>query len=231
MFPHHENEVAQSCGANHTRKMANVWMHNGFLQVEGQKKSKSLGNFFTINELLQEWPGPVLRLNMLRTHYRQPLDWTVKGLKESELILRRWRSEDLSHEEWLNQAGGFGDPLGLPDGSGYGGGNADGDFLPALLDDLNTPLAITMIHQMEPEGRLRALDLLGLGGEFTDPRMTKVDTAKIERAIQSRLAARKAKDWAEADRIRDELAAMGIALKDTKDPQTGEIVTTWEIAR
>jgi cysteinyl-tRNA synthetase len=88
-----------------------------------------------------------------------------------------------------------------------------------------------MIHQMEPEGRFRALDLLGLGGEFADPRMTKVDTTEIENAIQFRLAARKAKDWKEADRIRDELAAMGIALKDTKDPQTGEIVTTWEIAR
>src|SRR5690242_4465785 len=90
VFPHHENEIAQSRCAFHTPVMANFWMHNGFLQVEGEKMSKSLGNFFTIHDLLKDWPGEVLRLNMLRTHYRQPLDWTVKGLEESSTILDSW---------------------------------------------------------------------------------------------------------------------------------------------
>ena len=90
VFPHHENEIAQSRCAFHTDVMANVWMHNGFLQVEGEKMSKSLGNFFTIHDLLKDWPGEVLRFNMLRTHYRQPIDWTVKGLEESKHSLRHW---------------------------------------------------------------------------------------------------------------------------------------------
>ena len=90
VFPHHENEIAQSRCAFHTPVMANYWMHNGFLQVEGEKMSKSEGNFFTIRELLADWPGEVLRLNMLRTHYRQPMDWTVKGLEESQKILDDW---------------------------------------------------------------------------------------------------------------------------------------------
>ncbi len=90
VFPHHENEVAQSRCAFHANIMAKVWMHNGFLQVEGEKMSKSLGNFVTIRELLADWPGEVLRLNMLKTHYRQPIDWTVKGLEESAKTLEQW---------------------------------------------------------------------------------------------------------------------------------------------
>ena len=87
VFPHHENEIAQSRCAFHTPVMANYWMHNGFLQVEGEKMSKSLGNFVTIRELLADWPGDVVRLAMLRTHYRQPINWTVKGLEEAEKAL------------------------------------------------------------------------------------------------------------------------------------------------
>ena len=97
IFPHHENEIAQSCCAFGSERMANIWMHNGFLQVEGEKMSKSLGNFVTIHELLRttkfggrSWPGEVLRLAMLRTHYRQPIDWTVKALEEAEATLGRW---------------------------------------------------------------------------------------------------------------------------------------------
>ena len=88
IFPHHENEIAQTRCAFGPPVMANVWMHNGFLQVEGEKMSKSLGNFVTMNEVLKDWPGEVLRFNMLRTHYRQPIDWTVKGLEESRDIAR-----------------------------------------------------------------------------------------------------------------------------------------------
>jgi cysteinyl-tRNA synthetase len=233
LFPHHENEVAQSTCAHGAEIMANFWMHNGHLQVEGQKMSKSLGNFVTIHDLLRDWPGEVIRLNMLRTHYRQPMDWTLKGLQESEIILRRWHSSigDEGFLETLPGGDGFGDPIGMPDGDGYGGGFPDEEFLPELLDDLNTPLAIMMIHQMRPENKKKALDLLGLGKPLSDPRLKTVDKGVIEERIGARLAARKARNWAEADRIRDELSAMGISLKDAKNPVTGEIETTWEIAR
>ena len=90
IFPHHENEIAQSRCAHGTPVMANVWMHNGFLQVEGEKMRKSLGNFMTINELLREWPGEVIRLAMLQTHYRQPTNWTLKGLQEASRTLDHW---------------------------------------------------------------------------------------------------------------------------------------------
>ncbi|MGB8738663.1 MAG: cysteine--tRNA ligase [Rhodomicrobium sp.] len=233
LFPHHENEVAQSTCAHGTKNMANIWIHNGHHQVEGAKMSKSLGNFVTIHELLKDWPGQVVRLNMLRTHYRQPMDWTLKGLQESEVILRRWHSS-IAHEgflETLPGGDGLGDPIGMPDGDGYGGGFPDEEFLPELMDDLNTPLAIMMIHQMRPENKRKALELLGLDKPLTDPRLKAVDKGAIEERIGARLAARKAKNWAEADRIRDELAAVGIALKDAKNPATGEIETTWEIAR
>ena len=98
VFPHHENEIAQSCCAFGSKRMANVWMHNGFLQVEGEKMSKSLGNFVTIHELSARrpssagstWPGEVLRLAMLRTHYRQPIDWTVRALEERAKTLDEW---------------------------------------------------------------------------------------------------------------------------------------------
>src|ERR1044071_7080918 len=90
VFPHHENEIPQSRCAFHTPVMANYWMHNGFLQVEGEKMAKSAGNFITIREALADWPGVVLRFQMLRTHYRQPIDWTMKGLEESTKVLDTW---------------------------------------------------------------------------------------------------------------------------------------------
>ncbi|NNF79902.1 MAG: cysteine--tRNA ligase [Rhizobiales bacterium] len=207
-FPHHENELAQSRCAHGTDAMANVWMHNGFLQVEGDKMSKSLGNFVTINELLADWPGEVLRYNMLRTHYRQPIDWTVKGLEESAKTLAGFFGDDdlSSHEE------AFAEPV-----------------LEALSDDMNTPAVMTALHQLERSDQrpalLSSLRALGFAGDLTDPRAQGVDEAAIQRQIDERLAARAAKDFAEADRIRDELAAQGIALKD------GPNGTTWELVR
>ncbi len=126
VFPHHENEIAQTrCAFGHD-VMANVWMHNGFLQVEGEKMSKSLGNFVTIHELLHEdkfggraWKGEVLRLAMLRSHYRQPIDWTVKALEEAEKTLQRWYA--LLRDK-KPAAGALAEP-----------------FVEALCDDLNTP--------------------------------------------------------------------------------------------
>ena len=132
VFPHHENEIAQSRCSFHTPVMANFWMHNGFLQVEGEKMSKSLGNFFTIRELLADWPGEVLRFNMLRTHYRQPIDWTVKGVAESFNTL-----ESLTGDPAF--ATGKEAMLAPP-------------VLEALADDLNTPKAIAELHALHSKG-------------------------------------------------------------------------------
>lgn len=225
-FPHHENEIAQSRCAHGTPIMAQVWMHNGFLQVEGEKMSKSLGNFITIHELLEEWPGEAVRFAMLSTHYRQPINWTEKGLGEARRTLDHWYE--------LTKDAGSGGPMCA-------------DVLEALEDDLNTPKAFAALHELRSEaakgstgaaGCLKAsAQLLGLlqlsAAEWLAwrPAAVQIDEQKIAELIAARLEARKAKNFKEADRIRDELAAMGIALKDSKDPKTGEIVTTWEIAR
>ena len=207
VFPHHENEIAQTRCAFHTGVMANTWMHNGFLQVEGEKMAKSTGNFVTIHELLQDWPGEVLRFNMLRTHYRQPIDWTIKGLEESFSTLRSLT--DLPSFET----------------------DAEQDFAPAVLDaladDLNTPKAIAELHGLHQRQDHAALasTLRALGFSKRPESKRSVDKQKVENLIATRLDARKAKNWAESDRIRDELAAMGVVLKDSKDG------TTWEVTR
>jgi cysteinyl-tRNA synthetase len=219
VFPHHENEIAQTCCAFHSKVMANFWMHNGFLQVEGEKMSKSLGNFVTIHELLADWPGEVLRLNMLRTHYRQPIDWTVRGLEESYKALDDWYA--------------------IADDSA--GQAASGGVLEALVDDLNTPQAITALHglrNLAHGGDVLACDELSsslrLLGFLQDSKAkwserkraaSDIDASKVESMIAARSAARSAKNFKESDRIRDELAAMGVVLKDSKDG------TTWEVAR
>jgi cysteinyl-tRNA synthetase len=224
VFPHHENEIAQSRCAFGTPVMAQVWMHNGFLQVEGEKMAKSLGNFVTVHELLTgwqgyAWPGEALRFNMLRTHYRQPLDWTLASLDEAHKTL--W--------EWYGDLEGHAPTKGVP-----------GPVLDALTDDLNTPKAIAELHKLHSAGHwdhLRAaLDFLGFSGDRNQIERVKLDETKAAQAdvdalIEARHAARAAKNFKEADRIRDELAAMGITLKDAKDPETGELVTTWEVAR
>src|SRR6202140_4643192 len=143
LFPHHENEIAQSRCAFHSPVMANYWLHNGFLQVEGAKMSKSEGNFLTIRELLADWPGEVLRLNMLRTHYRQPIDWTTKGLQESQKIL----------DEWYNA---IGDMRILPEIM------PDDDVIESLCDDLNTPNVVTRLHALVGEIRAPASALYQL---------------------------------------------------------------------
>jgi cysteinyl-tRNA synthetase len=125
VFPHHENELAQSRCAHGTPVMANIWMHNGFLQVEGEKMSKSLGNFVTINELLKDWPGEAMRFAMLATHYRQPTNWTEKGLEDARRTLDHWY--ELTAD--------------VPSGSPL-----CADVLQALEDDLNTPQAIAALH-------------------------------------------------------------------------------------
>ncbi len=214
-FPHHENEIAQSrCALGHD-VMANVWMHNGYLQVEGEKMSKSLGNFLTIHDLLGQWPGEVLRLQMLMTHYRQPLDWTDTRCREARSLLDRW--------------------YGLI-GNGAGpGGDVPLSVLDALSDDLNTPAVITEMHRFADAGDTAALIAAGhiLGVLQLDettwnawrPRGLDLDETQIDAMIVARNAARAAKDFAEADRLRDALMEMGVALKD------GPEGTTWELAR
>ncbi len=226
VFPHHENEIAQTrCAFGH-EIMARVWMHNGFLQVEGEKMSKSLGNFVTIHELLHEdkfggrsWRGEVLRLAMLRTHYRQPIDWTVKALEESEKVLQRWYA--LLREKKPETGGALAEP-----------------FIEALCDDLNTPRAFAELHQLAAAGEAgklaRAAGLLGLlqddPASWEAKLAIEVDAAAVEKLVAERLAARKAKNFAESDRLRDLLTEMGVKVMDGKDKQTGELITTWEVA-
>jgi cysteinyl-tRNA synthetase len=272
--------------------MANYWLHNGFLQVEGEKMSKSLGNFVTIRELLRtdrfggkSWSGQVLRLAMLRTHYRQPIDWTVKSLDEA---YKNWISLGNVVREHMNA------------------GPPDSRFLAELADDLNTPAAFVRLFELRDEalqgdqesgraltGSLRLLgffdgyfpvkititypvkesgltsdDLIdavrNLSGDFDIRDIAKKLDSKLSQAARDfiakfapgttvrdinsifdgdistsqlltldlqRLKARKAKDFKESDRIRDELARMRVVVRDGKDPKTGEPVTTWEIAR
>jgi cysteinyl-tRNA synthetase len=238
VFPHHENEIAQSRCAFHTPVMANYWMHNGFLQVEGEKMSKSLGNFFTIRELLAKMPndtrwGEVLRFNMLKTHYRQPLDWTDTSLHESLIAYGGFRQAAIN--------------------ANRRDARPSEAVLAALADDLNTPMMIAELHRLSVEARSSAdaatelvgsLLLLGFDRAVdhvkadnglredasrafheVSAREAGLDPAKIDVLVDARNAARKAKNFKEADRLRDELKAMGVELKDSKDG------STWEIAR
>jgi cysteinyl-tRNA synthetase len=241
IFPHHENEIAQTCCAFGVDKMASVWMHNGFLQVEGQKMSKSLGNFVTIRELFEtknfgdkHWTGSTLRLAMLQTHYRQPIDWTVKRLWAAEDKIVQWSFAYEDAFEPLNKI-----PLE------FDSAPMDAGLLEALSDDLNTHLAIVRLDELADQARQNpkkianfrsALRLLGLTPEWAEgvgakEAATQEIFDKAQPMIDLRNAARKVRDFKRSDEIRDELLAMGIHLKDGKDPVTGEPVTTWEVKR
>jgi cysteinyl-tRNA synthetase len=227
VFPHHENEIAQSRCAHGTPFMANFWLHNGFLTApEGEKMSKSLGNFTTIHALLEHWPGEALRLALISTHYRQPLPWTERAIADARRTLDHWYE--------LTADAVDGAPICA-------------DVLEALEDDLNTPQAIAALHALRSEAArgarpaaaclkssARLMGLLQLDAaawKAWRPAALRIDEARVEALIAARDAARKAKDFKEADRLRDEIAAMGIQLKDSRDPATGEIRTTWEAKR
>ncbi len=219
IFPHHENEIAQSRCAHGTPAMANYWMHNEFVQIEDTKMSKSLGNFVTIRELLADWPGEVLRLNMLKAHYRSPMDWTLKGLEESAKTLDDWY--------WV--------------AADIKGGRPSDAVIAALSDDLNTPQMVASLHGLRNSAAsgndgdrdrfAASLRLVGfLSESAADWKARKqqasgIDAKQIDGLISDRTAARARKDFKESDRIRDELAAMGVVIKDSKDG------TTWEVAR
>ncbi|WP_455474506.1 cysteine--tRNA ligase [Bartonella sp. B30(2025)] len=240
IFPHHENEIAQSCSAFGIERMANFWLHNGFLQVDGKKMSKSLGNFITIRSVLknnflefnedlpdeakQSWAGLSARFSMLQTHYREPLNWTTQRLMQSSDELYRWyellrcKRECLENNEIL-----------------------DDTFINALSDDLNTPSALTLLRKFYKTSNAVALangmNLLGLLREewvigLECPLFMKkisLDPKFIDQRIAERMKLIHNKEWTAADAIRDELAAEGILLEDGKDPQTGERITLWKV--
>ena len=254
VFPHHENEIAQSRCAHGTPAMAQYWMHNGFLQVEGEKMSKSLGNFITIREMLQQpvlakkaltqqgrWAeldrkfnGLSAKLFILRTHYRQPINWTRQGFLQAQhdmaAFLKALQSAQVS--------------LGEPSAGVRGERNEafapDGEVLDALGDDLNTALATNLLAQRFKSGKLdQALGAMRLLGLLEPALLAADDYLHFERRldnapaiaalIKARNEARMAKNYKEADRIREELSAMGVSLMDAKDPLTGAINTTWEV--
>jgi cysteinyl-tRNA synthetase len=282
VFPHHENEIAQSRCAFHTPVMANYWMHNGFLQVEGEKMSKSLGNFVTIHELLEKSPGGAIRLAMLQSHYRQPINWTAERLIESRNELSDWVTpitNTVFEEVRVDYENGTIRP--------------DQGVIEALADDLNTPEAITRLRELhakakqdsalvaklfatccflgllEPrtkgaflQGAIAGATILvryksiieqlktahanrlsvneqnakeflgkyGVSVEFEIdgyPVLTaEKDADFVQELIDQRNAARGAKKFSESDRIRDELAMMGVELEDKKDG-----TTTWKVRR
>ena len=223
VFPHHENEIAQSRCAHNSEVFARYWMHNGFVTVEKRKMSKSLGNTLVVHELLKHWPGEVLRYVLLSAHYRQPLDWSEGVLEQAQATLDRLYGLLREHDR-----GEHAEP--------------ETGVIDALEDDLNTPTALAALNQItrdisadEPSpqaaARLRASGgLLGLLQQTPDEWFasrqveTVLSESEIEAMIEARKSARSRRDFAEADRIRDDLAERGILLKD------GPKGTTWEIA-
>lgn len=223
IFPHHENEIAQSCCAFNTQRMANYWLHNGHLTVSGSKMSKSLGNFHTVRDILKNHKGETIRLTLLMTHYRQPLDWTPKTLAQSERLLTRFYQSIRVYNKFMDDV-----PY-------------DEDILSALEDDINTPAVLKRLSEM--------VDTLNKTTEFTEhfekasilvknasligllqssPQNwfqeasddSELSPEKIEILIQEREQARQNKDFQKADHVRQYLLSQNIVLEDTKTKTT-----------
>ncbi len=229
VFPHHQNEIAQSQCAHDGAALANYWMHNGYLTVDGEKMSKSLGNFLTVHDLRQEFSGEAMRLKLLSAHYRQPLDFSRSGIRDAHNTLDRW----------YRALGG--------DAAGDIGDNVEAaselphDVQIALEDDLNTPAAIAAMHSLADaalagdDAAARDLkaagDVMGLLGRSAQSWFQgdaqgegQLAAEAIDALLAERCAARADKDFATSDRIRDELADQGVVLED------GPVGTTWRRA-
>ncbi len=197
LFPHHENEIAQSCAAGHA--FARIWMHNEMLQVEGKKMSKSLGNFFTVRDLLDQGiPGEVIRFVMLSTHYGKPMDWTERKVEEAEKTLRKWYA------------------------AAEPGGSVSDALVEALSDDLNTHAALTEMHKLDGADLGAALSFMGLWNDAVPVWAQEADkpdehSEKIMAILLERKAARERKDFDRADYLRDLLAAAGVKVLDTHE--------------
>ena len=209
IFPHHENEIAQSICANDTNILAKYWMHNGYLTVDGKKMSKSDGNFVTINNLKKNFNGQIVRLSILGTHYRQPLDWNLKILETNKKILQNWYSFYSPEKEEISE-----------------------ELFNILLDDLNTPKFITSIHSLYNRAKTgdatakkdlnSALKFIGLFDQSEEQfnslrKKSNLDESEIENLIKQRNLARKDKDFKKADKIRLDLEKNGILIEDLND--------------
>lgn len=226
IFPHHENELAQSCGAYPGTGFAHYWVHTGMLMINGVKMSKSLGNFYTVDEILDKHPAEALRLLFLTTHYHQPFNFTFEGLQQAKAILDKFYNALQKNKDVPT--------IDI---------EPDSRIIEALADDLNTPLALSYLHEIvndlnkaednEERSRLKSLLLKSaymLGLLYNEPESwfkgegNDDEAAEIESLIAKRAEAKKNKDWATADAIRNELKAKGIVLEDSP---TG---TTWKKA-
>ena len=201
-FPHHENEIAQSCCAHPHGDFARVWLHNEMLQVEGKKMSKSLGNFFTVRDLLDQGvPGEVIRFVLLSTHYRKPMDWTAEKAREAEAVLRRWRG----------LVAGI-DPAPRPAPA----------VIAALADDLNTAGAIAALHDLagqgDAAGLLASARLLGLLGDDLGAWAQGADLSGLAARMEALRAEAKAlKDFSAVDALKRALSEAGVEVRMTKD--------------
>ena len=219
IFPHHENEIAQSTCAHGGSKFVNYWLHNGYLMAEGEKMSKSLGNFYTVHDLLKEFPGEAIRLTLLKTHYRQPLDFRKSGIADAKKEL---------DEFYLALRNAADVKADVPD-------HPPAAVIAALSDDLNTPKAIAHLFELKTrlnvatdaveraklKGELLlAGDILGLLGQKPEAWLRGAGAADgltdadIDALVAQRKQARADKDFATSDRIRDELLASGVILED-----------------
>ncbi|MDA9181186.1 class I tRNA ligase family protein, partial [Gammaproteobacteria bacterium] len=199
IFPHHENEIAQSCSAHNSKRYAKYWMHNGYLNMEGEKMSKSLGNIITVKELLEKYDGEVIRLALLSTHYRKPINFGESLLEQSKNILNKLYKNlnNQSYEDVVSK-----------------------DVINPLLDDLNTPLAISSLLKIKCSKTLiKSANLLGLLNRTQEEWLSSNNKSTmsendIELLIQERDRARKSKDFAKADEIRDQLDQNNVILED-----------------
>ena len=219
IFPHHENEIAQSCCAHNGKPFANYWLHNAFINIEGEKMSKSLGNFRMVNELLDQYPGEVLRYVILSAHYRSEQQFSA------DLLDSAWRSLDTLYGFLRGQE--TSDAMLNPEGVGYR----------ALLDDLNSPVAVSELYRLAKEmhaasgdakARVKA-ELMGLAGLMgllqQDPEQwftrarggNDIGAEAIETLIEKRKQAKSDKDYAGADRVRQDLLDMGVVLEDSRE--------------